>query len=77
MDPVFGTFIAKLFQDSFRSNVVKQNFRLTFDRKLLTLVQLIYRHVGAQTFAEVCGSRLNIFNSSSFCASLLQNLIVS
>jgi hypothetical protein len=77
MDPVFGTFIAKLFQDSFRTNVVKQNFRLTFDRKLITLVQLVYRHVGIGAFSEVVGSRFNVFNSSSFCANLLENLISS
>jgi hypothetical protein len=30
-DPAFATFIARLFQNSFSSNVVKQNFKLTHD----------------------------------------------
>jgi hypothetical protein len=76
MDPVFATFIAKLFQNSFRGGVIKQNFRLTTDRKKLTLVKLIDRFVGRNKF-DTLGLRFDIFNSSSFCANLFTNIMHS
>lgn len=76
MDPVFASFVAKLFQNSFRSNVVKQDFRLNFDRSLDTMVGLIYRHIGIQSLSKVLnGERLNTFNSSSIAANLLLKLL--
>jgi hypothetical protein len=48
-DPIFASFIARLFQDSFRTGVSKQNFQLTTDRSLLTLVKVIDRYVGRNT----------------------------
>jgi hypothetical protein len=75
MDPVFATFIARLYQDSFRSNMVKQNFRLTYDRTITTLVQLVYRYVGKAKFDSLLNDgKFDIFNSSSFCANLLLSL---
>jgi hypothetical protein len=72
MDPVFATFIAKLFQDSFRGNVMKQNFRLTQDHTKLNLVKIINRFIGFQSIEQLLdGGRLDVFNSSSFCAHLL------
>lgn len=76
MDPVFSTFVAKLFQDSFRNNVVKQDFRLKFDRSADTLVGLMYKFVGREGLNKVMyGSRFNVFNSSSFSANLLSKLL--
>jgi len=50
MDPIFATFVARMFQDTFRSGVVKQSFRLTHDREKLNLVKVIDRYVGRQDF---------------------------
>jgi hypothetical protein len=76
MDPVFSTFIARLFQDSFRSGVVRQDFRLTFDREVDTLLGLIYRFVGTKKINEsLRGVRLDVFNSSSIACNLLLRLI--
>jgi hypothetical protein len=72
MDPIFATFIARLFQDSFRSGIVKQDFRLTSDRSKLNLIKIIDRFVGRGKFNELLlDGRLDIFNSSSFCSNLL------
>jgi len=48
-DPIFASFIARLFQDSFRTGVSKQSFQLTTDKTLLTLVKVIDRYVGRNT----------------------------
>ncbi|HYT41478.1 MAG TPA: hypothetical protein VEP90_03980 [Methylomirabilota bacterium] len=79
MDPVFATLIAKLFQNSFRNNVTKQNFKLTKDRNQLSLLALIDKFVGRNKFQEELGEegRLDIFNASSFCSNLLVRLIKS
>jgi hypothetical protein len=75
-DPVFATFISKLFQNSFRDNVVKQDFRLTYDRSLDTLIGLVYKHIGTKKLGQVLkGGRLDVFNSSSFALNLLLHLI--
>jgi hypothetical protein len=76
MDPVFATFIAKLFQNSFRSNVVKQDFRLTYDNTLDTIVGLIYKHVGQKNINGILnGGRMDVFNSSSIALNLLLKLL--
>jgi hypothetical protein len=72
MDPIFATFVARLFQDSFRSGIVKQDFRLTTDKTLLTLVKILDKYVGRNSWPKILdGEGLNIFNSSSICSSLL------
>ncbi|HYT43846.1 MAG TPA: hypothetical protein VEP90_16015 [Methylomirabilota bacterium] len=72
MDPVFATFIARLFQDSFNSGIAKQNFKLTTDKTALTLIKLIDRYIGRKAMASLLkGNKFDIFNSSSFCANLL------
>jgi hypothetical protein len=74
-DPVFATFIARLYQDSFRTGIVPQSFRLTTDRSLITLVKLIDRYIGRNKFSEILsGDSFDIFNSSSFCSNLLSQL---
>jgi hypothetical protein len=74
-DPVFATLIARLFQDSFKSGIIKQNFKLTTDKTSVTLVKLIDRYIGRKSLTELLkGETLNIFNSSSFCANLLVRL---
>jgi hypothetical protein len=75
-DPVFATFIAKLFQNSFRSGVIKQNFRLTTDRTKLTLVKIIDRFIGRNKFDSV-GVKFDIFNSSSYCSNLFYHIMLS
>ncbi len=77
MDPVFATFIAKLFQNTFRNNIVKQNFKLTYNHDQNTLLKLVYKHIGIQTFSQILGenNRLDVFNSSSFMSNLLAHLI--
>jgi hypothetical protein len=78
MDPIFATFIARLFQDSFRSGVSKQSFRLTTDRKSLTLVKIIDSYAGRNRWVDVLnGGRFDIFNSSSFCSNLFIKLAES
>jgi hypothetical protein len=75
MDPAFATFIARLFQNSFKSEVVKQNFKLTQDHKKDNLVKLINRHIGKSELIEILGQQgLNTFNSTSICSSLLMKL---
>jgi hypothetical protein len=75
MDPVFATFIARLFQNSFESNVVKQNFKLTHDPKKRNLLKLIYKYIGKQALDEILDEGLNVFNSSSICSNLLNRLM--
>jgi hypothetical protein len=75
-DPIFATFIARLFQDTFQSDVKKQNFRLDKDRSLNTLMTLIDRYIGRYRFNELQGG-IDIFNASSFCANLLTTLMKS
>jgi hypothetical protein len=75
MDPIFASFIARLFQDSFRTGVSKQNFRLTTDKKKLTLIKIMDKFIGRQTWEETLkGGRFDIFNSSSFSSNLLVQL---
>jgi hypothetical protein len=75
MDPAFATLIARLFQNSLRSGVIKQNFKLTTDKSCLNLVRIIDRYIGRKQFQEMLqGDSINIFNSSTFCANLLINL---
>jgi predicted CopG family antitoxin len=76
MDPVYATFIARLFQNSFRSDVVKQNFKLTHDHKKRNLIRLLKRYIGMQSLEEVIELQgLNIFNSSSICSNLVVELL--
>jgi hypothetical protein len=78
MDPVFATFIAKLYQNSFRSNVIKQDFRLLHDREVDTLLGLFYKTIGISRMSQLPGCvRLDVFNSSSFMCNLLLRLITS
>jgi hypothetical protein len=78
MDPAFATFIARLFQNTFRSGVVKQNFRLTTEKDNITLVKILDKFVGRNRWMEMEGvERFDTFNSSSFCANLLIKLINS
>jgi hypothetical protein len=76
MDPAFATFIARLFQNTFRSNVVKQNFRLDKDRSVVSMMTLIDRYIGRYNFNELQGG-LNIFNATSFCSNLLMKFLES
>jgi hypothetical protein len=74
-DPIFASFIARLFQDSFRTGVSKQNFQLTTNKKLLTLVKIIDRYIGRNAWqVSLQGERFDIFNASSFCSNLLIRL---
>jgi hypothetical protein len=79
MDPIFATFIARLFQNSFKTNVVKQNFSLTHKSKYdQNLLKLIFKFVGKQAVNEILDEGgLNIFNSSSVCSNLLNSLMVN
>jgi hypothetical protein len=78
MDPAFATFIAKLFQNSFRSGVVKQDFRLTTDGETLNLVKMIDKYVGRRSFETAYNNgKFNIFNSSSWCSNLFSALLES
>jgi hypothetical protein len=75
MDPAFATFIARLFQNSFSSEVVKQNFRLTHDFKKDNLIKLIRRHVGKQQLDDIIDFQgLTVFNATSICSNLLLSL---
>jgi hypothetical protein len=75
MDPIFATFIARLFQDSFRSGITKQSFKLTTDKTLLTLVKALDTYVGRNKWVTLLeGERFNIFNSSTICSNLLIQL---
>ncbi|HYT42272.1 MAG TPA: hypothetical protein VEP90_07990 [Methylomirabilota bacterium] len=72
MDPAFSTFIARLFQNSLRSGIVKQNFRLTTNKDELTLVEILQRNIRRADISNLLnGERLNIHNSSSFLANML------
>ncbi len=76
MDPIFATFIARLFQNSFKSNVVKQNFKLTHDSNKNNMLKLIYKFIGKQSLNKVLDDGgMNVFNSSSICSNLLNNLM--
>jgi hypothetical protein len=75
MDPAFATFIARLFQNSFSSEVVKQNFKLAHDHKKENLVRLINRLVGKKAMSEFMDSKgMNVFNATSMCSSLMLKL---
>src|SRR5258705_9974525 len=72
MDPAFSTFIDRLFQNSLRSGIVKQNFRLTTNKDELTLVEILQRNIRRADISNLLnGERLNIHNSSSFLANML------
>jgi hypothetical protein len=77
-DPAFATFIARMFQDSLRSGIIKQNFRLTQNKEVITLMTVINRYVGRQGLNELMGdnNRLDIFNSTSFTAHMLQKMMM-
>jgi hypothetical protein len=76
MDPMFATFIARLFQNSFESNIVKQNFKLTHNSDKQNLLKLVYKFVGKQALDVVLDEGgLNVFNSSSVFSNLLKNLL--
>jgi hypothetical protein len=75
MDPLFATFIARLFQNSFDSGVIKQDFKLTSDHEKENLVRLLIRYIGRDQLGKIIGdSGLNIFNATSICSSLLLKL---
>jgi hypothetical protein len=76
MDPVFATFVARLFNDTFRNNVVKADFRLTHDKSKNNIIKIIHRHIGLGAFNDILSdSRLDIFNATSFCSNYLLECI--
>jgi hypothetical protein len=78
MDPAFATFIARLFQNSFNSDVVRQNFRLIHDHEKQNMVRLLNRFIGKKQLRDIIGpSGLNVFNATSICSSLLLQLSVA
>jgi hypothetical protein len=74
MDPAFATFIARLFQNSFSSDVVKQNFKLEHDHEKENIVRLIKRYLGKQRLNEILENGLTIFNATSLSSNLLLHI---
>lgn len=76
--PYFNTFIARLYNGSFESDKIKQDFRLR--RIPDSIIHSIYRLYGGASISEALGgeeSRLDTFNSTSISSNLLLMLINS
>lgn len=58
-----GTFIARLFVNSFKNEGVKQNFHLVYEEN--SLIDQIKKVFGSKNVEEALGVPLNVFNSSS------------
>lgn len=70
-DPLFATFVAKLFNNSFSKLQTKQDFKLSWKRGRLSIMKLLHRRFGKASFsAPLGGEGLSVFNSTSVCGNL-------
>lgn len=63
---LLGTFIARLFVNSFENAGVEQNFKLQYVEDSLT--DQLKKTLGSRYVNEALGASLDIFNSSSIAA---------
>lgn len=72
---LFATLVARLFANSFSTDNIKQNFKMSHDPRKKTLMKEIYRRYGKQFFTKIFEfdegtNSISVFNSTSIASHL-------
>lgn len=70
---MLGTFISRLFIDSFSTIKVKQNFTLQYDKDSIT--DQVKKTLGKKHVEEILGVPLDAFNSSSISVAYVLKML--
>lgn len=70
---LFGTFISRLFVDSFKNEGVKQDFKMKFEGD--SLMDNLTKTLGKKHMEETLGVPLNVFNSTSITLAYAMGLM--